>query len=397
MWQTTDLTVFDNSLLVFDNAYCSDPPVEPEDTIIPLSYKGRANPFGHSANQQIGLNTTTRSRYRIQAAQIRISSVWILSFSLNYVLLYLYYIGNEMGRHRNRNGNYQGGVDSAQNSNNIGWGGSNLSNNNSNSGGQKCKYCGKTNHISDRCFFKNKQPNQNGNYTQNHNMNAQDLNQQNTKFKHNPKKSCTYCGKKGHTEADCYQRKNGDQQNNKQPRNPHQFCTFCQKQGHLEDNCGKKNGSQSYNPNEYCTLCKQQGHIELFCTNKAPQKKKDNLSRSRNEKGLSKRPVQGNTAYELPLGIVRREIVTDRGFSHGVEWVVRGHEYFITDVENDVLMCDCDGISAGCLSACAHNLFSQKGTVLISKEDRRTLEKGMWANRCTRLEDTTYGQHGKGF
>lgn len=290
-----------------------------------------------------------------------------------------------MGKHRNRNEN--GSEWNSNNNNNYHNGGNNNNNRNSNNNhhAKTCKYCGKNNHTSDNCHFKDRQPNQSG----------KNASQQNTKSKHDPKKTCNYCGKKGHIEADCRQKQNGNQQNNKQPYNPRQFCTFCNKPGHIEDDCMRKNdnNAQPFNPKEYCIDCKRQGHIEIFCPNK--QKKKDDHSKSKNEKEPFRRPVQGNTpgqygnpvAFELPLGIVRREIIADRGFFHGVEWTVPGQEHFVIDVENDVLMCDCDGSFTGCLSACAHNLFSQKGTMWISKEDKHTLERSMWTNRSTRAED----------
>lgn len=215
----------------------------------------------------------------------------------------------------NKNGNGQGGVKFFDQYKH-GWRlASSSSTNSSYHDGLACKYCGKTNHRSDRCFFKTSQPRKNAYSSQQNDADRHDADQQDNTLK----EICNYCGKNGHIEADCRQKKKNDiWQNNQQDKHrPHNgsshFCTCCQVHGPLLAN----GNSQEYSHKDTATW----------------------------------RATQGNTPWQYG----------------NQRWTASSNGKLAVDNENDAIMCDCDGSSTG---ACLHNSRSKRGPISMQILDQ---------------------------
>ena len=63
--------------------------------------------------------------------------------------------------------------------------------------------------------------------------------------------TCSYCGKRGHLENDCFKKRNDkpNQQNIPQKQSsPVTTCTYCNRRGHTEATCYKKENDSKYKP-----------------------------------------------------------------------------------------------------------------------------------------------------
>lgn len=139
-------------------------------------------------------------------------------------------INNNNSKPNNRNNdkdtNHNNRSNDKNNNNN------NINNNNANKPStiqfSQCRYCKKTNHTEDNCFFKHK----------------------NTKpdNKQTKRKFCKYCKKNNHKEEDCWFR-------NKQDDHTNTTCRKCGQKGHVAKDCKeiKTNEAKPWPPKRVCT------------------------------------------------------------------------------------------------------------------------------------------------